>query len=224
MGNIFTPHDPLLLMVCKLHYIWTRAMYIQTCTKKCRAMTDVKYSSLWHPMTNVNSANFSAKQHCPHRVHWLCSRQYIVQNNAKRTLVWKETEELRATTWKMFCTDFLSHCVKCTLRPSSSAALDKQSHNEAHGTVSHCYLNQVAIARVIIANNVVLPRSEVWRAEKAPSAYYLTALSNTQQNATHWMLRSTAENLFHFPPCSKAKVIGEDKYFRFKELVGCQHP
>ena len=175
-------------------------------------------------MTNVNSANFSAKQHCPHRVHWLCSRQYIVQNNAKRTLVWKEADELRATTWKMFCSDFLSHCVKCTLRPSSSAALGKQSHNEAHGTVSHCYLNQVAIATVVITNNGILPRSEVWRSRKRTicslphGAVKYTKECNPLNDAQYcW-------KSFSFSSSHETKVIEEDKYFRFKELVGFQRP
>ena len=97
-------------------------------------------------MTNVDHANLSCKQHCPHRVHF--TQQMTVQNTAERTLDLKEAGELWATTWKMFCVDLVSHCVTYTLRPGNSAVLGKQwLKTKAHGAVPCCYLSQAAICK-----------------------------------------------------------------------------
>ena len=79
-----------------------------------------------------------------------CAKQQkTVQNTAKRTLELTEAGELRATTWKMFCIDLLSHYVMYTLRPDNSAALlGKQwRKTKAHSAVPHCYSNQAAICK-----------------------------------------------------------------------------
>ena len=56
-------------------------------------------------MIDVDSANLSAKHHCPHRVH------YAANNSAEH---FQKRCELRATTWKMLHVSLLSPCVTYT--------------------------------------------------------------------------------------------------------------
>ena len=133
-------------------------------------------------MTNVDHANLSCKQHCPHRVHF--TQQMTVQNTAKRTLIWKRLASCGPRPGRcsvlISClivsrTHFILVILLCWVSNGS-----KQKHTALYHIVTWA---RRPFARIVIANSILL-RSEVW-AEQASTANYLTALLNAQGNATH---------------------------------------
>ena len=133
--------------------------------------------------TNVDSANLSRRQNCPHRVHYAAE---TVQNT-DRILDLKEAGELWSTIWKMFRVDLLSHCATYThICINYSAALGKQRlKTKAHGAGLITWARRPFV-KIIIANGSC-GEAKYKGAEKVPSVDYLAVLSNTQRNATHWM-------------------------------------
>ena len=144
-------------------------------------------------MINMDSANLSIIQHCPHRVHYAVdnSAEHYCQSAANKGLV-------NCGPWPGRCSTLTScpivsrkHFVPVTSLCWVSNG-SKHKHAALYNIVSWA---RRPLARIFIANNV-LPRRVVWDTKKASSADDLAVLSNAQRNATHRMLHSTVVKSF----------------------------